>query len=163
MENPTTTTFCGTPNYIAPEILRGVPYGFSVDWWALGVLMFEMMAGKSPFDLNGVDTTNAEGTEEALFQTILERPIRIPRRLSLHASKVLQRFLDKNPDTRLGCRKNETGLSEIKKDNFYKSVDWDRLSKRQVSFFISTQNLSSKFLSLGLIKFHIHRQCYRFR
>ncbi|KAG7239813.1 hypothetical protein INR49_028346 [Caranx melampygus] len=106
--------FLWTTNYIAPEILRGEDYGFSVDWWALGVLMFEMMAGRSPFD---IITDNPDmNTEEYLFQgasrgsvasichyhrppggltVILEKPIRIPRSLSVKAASVLKGFLNK--------------------------------------------------------------------
>ena len=60
--------FSGTPNYIAPEILRGEDYSFSVDWWALGVLLYEMLAGRSPFDVVGATDNPDQNTEDYLFQ-----------------------------------------------------------------------------------------------
>ena len=61
-------SWTGTPNYIAPEILRGEDYSFSVDWWALGVLLYEMLAGRSPFDVVGATDNPDQNTEDYLFQ-----------------------------------------------------------------------------------------------
>lgn len=125
-----TSTFCGTPNYISPELLRNEEYDFSVDWWALGVLLYEMLAGKSPFEQDR-NRPGEEQSEEALFQHILEKTIRIPRTLTVKAQNILKAFLKKNPAERLGCDLKR-GFAEIKEHEFFRSIDWVALERRQV-------------------------------
>ncbi|XP_072755924.1 atypical protein kinase C isoform X3 [Anoplolepis gracilipes] len=132
-EGDNTGTFCGTPNYIAPEILRGEEYSFSVDWWALGVLLYEMLAGRSPFDLTGAAEEPDKNTEDFLFQVILEKTIRIPRSLTVKAASVLRGFLCKDPAERLGCGKRPSGFLDIVAHPFFKAIDWEMLEQKQVT------------------------------
>uniref|UniRef100_A0AAZ3PGL0 protein kinase C n=1 Tax=Oncorhynchus tshawytscha TaxID=74940 RepID=A0AAZ3PGL0_ONCTS len=116
-----TSTFCGTPEFLAPEVLTDTSYTRAVDWWGLGVLVYEMLVGESPFP--GDD-------EEEVFDSIVNDEVRYPRFLSTEAIGIMRRLLRRNPERRLGS--GEKDADDVKKQPFFRSVDWEALLERRL-------------------------------
>ncbi|RPD54376.1 hypothetical protein L227DRAFT_354117 [Lentinus tigrinus ALCF2SS1-6] len=116
-----TSTFCGTPKHMAPEILLGQRYGRAVDWWAFGVLMYEMLLGQSPF--GGDD-------EDEIFDAILEDEPLYPNTLPRDAVSILQELLTRDPTRRLGSREDDA--EEIKSHSFFKDVSFDDVLNKRI-------------------------------
>ncbi|KNC52440.1 AGC/SGK protein kinase [Thecamonas trahens ATCC 50062] len=155
LENPDakTSTFCGTAEYTAPEMIEGKPYGRQIDWWALGILVFEMMAGDSPFPRN-----KDNASRQDVYDAILNEPLIFDdmHDISQAGRDFISRLLDRNATSRLGSGSSD--VEELKTHAFFTSLNWDDVfAKRTEPVYIPSvraandlSNIDDDFLRISI-------------
>ncbi|KZL79329.1 agc pkc protein kinase [Colletotrichum incanum] len=141
----TTSTFCGTPEFMAPEILLDKKYGRAVDWWAFGVLIYQMLLQQSPF--RGED-------EDEIYDAILADEPLYPIHMPRDSVSILQKLLTREPDQRLGS--GPTDAQEIMNQPFFRNINWDDIYHKrvappfmpQIKSATDTSNFDSEFTSV---------------
>ncbi|KAJ3256391.1 camp-dependent protein kinase catalytic subunit [Boothiomyces macroporosus] len=113
----TTSSFCGTPDYIAAEIVASKPYSFTVDWWSLGVLIFELISGKTPFRADD---------SEGIYQNIQSGKIQWTPQVTGPIKTVCSGLLEVDPRKRLGAH----GAGEIKRQEWFHDIPWEKIGHR---------------------------------
>uniref|UniRef100_A0A8C5QUW7 Uncharacterized protein n=1 Tax=Leptobrachium leishanense TaxID=445787 RepID=A0A8C5QUW7_9ANUR len=129
----------GTSGYMAPEVIRSGRFDAAVDWWALGIILYEMLTDNHPFN-NG-------RTSESVESAVLEDSVFYPHYLTTDTQDILQQVLQKNPSRRLGTS------GHIRHHRFFRSIDWKELEARRVEppFAPITPSLDVEHLKQELV------------
>lgn len=134
-----TYTLCGTPEYIAPEVLLNKGHGKPVDWWTLGVLIYEMIAGIDPFN---------DDEPLLIYQKILKCKYQFTRAFDSHAKSLIKHLLVVDLSKRFGNLKK--GVDDIKKHRWFKGLDWGMLVRKEIRMpyqpFIPSPGDTSHFM-----------------